>query len=415
MMWISARRRAREALHRQLHQLEGRAAHECRREVDPHGSVVTSTPLITPRSTIEITGISGSGILARSGPDGVGGHHRAPAGAERRTIVISSHSSASSASCTPRDTGSTSGSCASDRSLARLRSSGRSSSSSTPRRTARARRRLRSGGLSPSRTTAGARPTSPRAWGVPPRDPSSRRFPRCPDRWTPSAPRAGSRPPSRTASGARSPAPIEPPELDERRTIFVRLPVEAVSSSAVVPSSAAASSYSAPRVTDLVLCDRRERDVLLEEGRYPVPLRVPPAEEELVVGDAQQEICALAHSASPPGAIERPAFSRASRSRALIVAVDAPVLHLEFVGNSEIWLSASRGTSQTGTPAVARTARARRSRRSSRRARHGARVLEGLSLPLLPEDLEDHAGTAWLPVRARGGRRPQTRSLRPTA
>ena len=39
------------------------------------------------------------GDLGERVPDLVGGHHREPAGAERRTDVISSHSSASSASC----------------------------------------------------------------------------------------------------------------------------------------------------------------------------------------------------------------------------------------------------------------------------------------------------------------------------
>ena len=38
-------------------------------------------------------------------------------------------------------------------------------------------------------------------------------------------------------------------------------------------------------MSDLVLGDRREGDVLLEQGRDPGPLRVPPAEDKLVVGD----------------------------------------------------------------------------------------------------------------------------------
>ena len=59
---------------------------------------------MTPRSTSETTGISGSGISSSAGPDLGLGHHCAPAGAERRTIVISSHSSASSSVCVPRST-----------------------------------------------------------------------------------------------------------------------------------------------------------------------------------------------------------------------------------------------------------------------------------------------------------------------
>src|SRR4029453_146167 len=47
---------------------------------------------------------------------------------------------------------------------------------------------------------------------------------------------------------------------------------------------------------DLLLRDRRERDVLLEEGCDPGPLGVPPAEDELVVSDRQQQRCPLAHA-----------------------------------------------------------------------------------------------------------------------
>src|SRR6266566_3155375 len=43
-----------------------------------------------------------------------------------------------------------------------------------------------------------------------------------------------------------------------------------------------------PRVPDLVLRDRREGDVLLEERRDPCPLRVPPAEDQLVVSELEQ-------------------------------------------------------------------------------------------------------------------------------
>ena len=50
------------------------------------------------------------GNLGERIPDLVRRHHCAPAGAERRTEVISSHSSASSSSWTPRAIGSTSGS-----------------------------------------------------------------------------------------------------------------------------------------------------------------------------------------------------------------------------------------------------------------------------------------------------------------
>jgi hypothetical protein len=50
-----------------------------------------------------------------------------------------------------------------------------------------------------------------------------------------------------------------------------------------------------PRVADLVLRDRREGDVLLEERRNAGPLGVPPAEDQLVVSDRQEQLCPLAH------------------------------------------------------------------------------------------------------------------------
>ena len=55
-------------------------------------------------------------------------------------------------------------------------------------------------------------------------------------------------------------------------------------------------------VPDLVLRDRREGHVLLEERRDPRPLGVPPAEDQLVVSDRQEQLFPLAHvppSASP--------------------------------------------------------------------------------------------------------------------
>jgi hypothetical protein len=47
------------------------------------------------------------------------------------------------------------------------------------------------------------------------------------------------------------------------------------------------------RMADLVLRDRRERHVLLQQGRDPRPLRVAPAEDQLVVSDLQQELLFL--------------------------------------------------------------------------------------------------------------------------
>jgi hypothetical protein len=53
-----------------------------------------------------------------------------------------------------------------------------------------------------------------------------------------------------------------------------------------------------PRVTDFVLRDRGEGDVLLEERRDAGPLGVAPPEDELVVSYRQQELCPRVHE--PP-------------------------------------------------------------------------------------------------------------------
>ena len=82
--------------------------------------------------------------------------------------------------------------------------------------------------------------------------------------------------------------PLQPSKLHERRTaVLVRLAVEG---ELVRRRSELGSCQlvQRARVPDLVLRDRREGDILLEEGRDPGPLRVPPAEKELVVGDREQ-------------------------------------------------------------------------------------------------------------------------------
>src|SRR5207253_2982343 len=48
------------------------------------------------------------------------------------------------------------------------------------------------------------------------------------------------------------------------------------------------------RVPDLVLRDRREGDVLLEERRYARPLRVAPAEDQFIAGELEKEISSRA-------------------------------------------------------------------------------------------------------------------------
>ena len=93
-------------------------------------------------------------------------------------------------------------------------------------------------------------------------------------------------------------------QLDERRAaVLVRLPVER-ERVGVGAELDRRELVQRARVADLVLRDRRERDVLLERRRDPGPLRVAPAEDQLVVGELKQRVV--------------PARSRAIRSRSLI-------------------------------------------------------------------------------------------------
>ena len=170
------------------------------------------------------------------------------------------------------------------------------------------------------------------------------------------------------------------------------------SSSAVVPSSRAASSYSA-RAWPISFCAIDENATSSSRnGAMPGPLRVAPAEDELVVGEREQEVGALAHCASRSRRhVERPRpLTRLVQPRLDRVAVDAAVLHLELVRELVDLAAPPRAGRARArpTPVGARTARARRSRRTARPARHRARVLERLPLPLLPKDLEDHAASA---------------------
>ena len=83
--------------------------------------------------------------------------------------------------------------------------------------------------------------------------------------------------------------PLEQMQFDERRAaVVVRLAVERERVGVGVELQRR-ELVQRPRMPDLVLCDRRERDVLLERRRDPGPLRVPPAEDQLVVSDRQKE------------------------------------------------------------------------------------------------------------------------------
>ena len=77
--------------------------------------------------------------------------------------------------------------------------------------------------------------------------------------------------------------PVEQVELDERRAaVLLERPIEGQRVGVVCQQL-----VHRPRMSDLVLRDRRERDVLLEQRRDPRPLRVAPADHELVVSQTQ--------------------------------------------------------------------------------------------------------------------------------
>src|SRR5579884_3956223 len=116
-------------LDRALHVLERRAAEEGRRQLDPDPPVLLHLDGADDAEVDERDdGDLRVGDLLERLPHlvGLGRHHCAPAGADRRTIVISSHSGASSSVCVPRSTASTSAS------PTRAASAPRSSGGSTP-------------------------------------------------------------------------------------------------------------------------------------------------------------------------------------------------------------------------------------------------------------------------------------------
>ncbi len=189
------------------------------------------------------------------------------------------------------------------------------------------------------------------------------------------------------------PRPLEPAQLDERRAaVLLGLPVERerVGRRAELGRG---ELVQRPRVPDLVLGDRRERDVLLEEGRDPRPLRVPPAEDELVVGDREQEVGARRSLASALRSHVERACSLACllQPRLDRVAVDAPVLHLELVRELvDLAHGVARDEPERDRllPPPVLLARVDLGEALVGRVDR-ARVLERLALPLLSEDLED--------------------------
>jgi hypothetical protein len=96
--------------------------------------------------------------------------------------------------------------------------------------------------------------------------------------------------------------PVHPAELDEgRASVLVERPVvrERVCSGAELLGD---DLVERAGVADLVLRDRGERDVLLEERRDPGPLRVPPADDQLVVRQREEDVSPrrCRHALGPP-------------------------------------------------------------------------------------------------------------------
>ena len=109
------------------------------------------------------------------------------------------------------------------------------------------------------------------------------------------------------------PRPLQPAPLDERGApVLLERAVEG-ERVRVGAEVARGELVQRARVPDLVLRDRREGNVLLQEGRDPRPFGVPPAEDQLVVRELEQQPGTVAHD---DGTV--PARSRASFRRALI-------------------------------------------------------------------------------------------------
>ena len=267
------------------------------------------TSLTTPRSTSEITGISGSGISASASQTALGGHHCAPGRRAAHHRHLLPQLARARPRAAPRSTASASGSsqpsARSTRRAARARSS-------VVEHAERVRPQLLERLAQPlaALLRASSRSTHSSAcmrWYA-----SSRSiFAASPATsgvvGAPSAPRSGSRRPSRRAVARDRPRPVE--DAAARRAARSGTPPARGRTRARPrrPELARGQLVERPRVADLVLRDRRERDVLLEERRDPRPLGVAPAEDQLVVGELEQQVSSAV-----------PARSRASFSRALI-------------------------------------------------------------------------------------------------
>ena len=220
-------------------------------------------------------------------------------------MVISSHSGASSPVCAPRmcsAPGSPATSNHGSRSATRSRNRSRSAPSSMPGAYGQRSSSGRAAAAAPRRR----QPVDPHV-GVEPvvgllaldlaaSPASSATSP------TPPCRRCGRRRRSRRASGGRSCRPSRAGAARRTGSSGSRPAAVEGERVGVAAELARGELVQRPGVADLVLGDRREGDVLLERRRDAGPLRVAPAEDQLVVGGGEEEVspagCPRAHA--PP-------------------------------------------------------------------------------------------------------------------
>ena len=89
--------------------------------------------------------------------------------------------------------------------------------------------------------------------------------------------------------------PLEESELDERCAAVLLRPAVERERVGIVAEELVRGA----RMADLVLRDRRECDVLLEHRSDARPLRLAPAEDELVVSQLEQQLVHAPPSAAP--------------------------------------------------------------------------------------------------------------------
>ena len=275
------------------HRVERGTAHERRREGDPHAVAVDGDVLDDPEVDERDDRDLRIRDLRQRVPDPLRGHHCAPTGADRRTIVISFQSSANSAPGAERSTASTSG----------RPDALREHRSQLRREHAQGVRPELVGSVAVALLVA--QPVEPHL-GVQAvidlftldlrRDPRELVVlvllqPLDPDRvrcLVEHVPGDRARPVGHETQLDERRAAVLLGRAIERERVGVRVEV------------ARGEVVEGPRMADLVLRDRGEGDVLLEERRDARPLRVAPAEDQLVVGELKKQLYPRFHE--PPSA-----------------------------------------------------------------------------------------------------------------